>query len=118
LVSLFAFNVGIEIGQVLVLIVMLPVLAFVQKYLLPGRIGTIILAAIVAHVGWHWMEERWEVLAKVPWPSLDTSNVLVLLIWLAGLSMAGGLVVAVASRLRLGPSASTDSPLASPRTVR
>jgi hypothetical protein len=118
MVSLFAFNVGIEIGQVLVLIVMLPMLALVQKYLLPGRVGTIILAALAAHVGWHWLAERWEVLAKVRWPSLGAADLVVLLIWLAGLSMAGGLVVAVVSRLRLGASASADSPAASARAAR
>ena len=48
LVSLFAFNVGIEIGQILVLMVMLPALAIVRRYVLPGRIGMIILSAIVA----------------------------------------------------------------------
>ena len=42
-VSLFAFNVGIEIGQLLVLIVMLPALALVTRFVLPGRVGAIIL---------------------------------------------------------------------------
>jgi len=34
LVSLFGFNVGIEIGQILVLMVMLPALAVVRRYVL------------------------------------------------------------------------------------
>jgi hypothetical protein len=53
LVSLFAFNVGIEIGQIMVLAVMLPALAVVQEHVLPGRVGMIILSAIIAHTGWH-----------------------------------------------------------------
>jgi len=104
LVSLFAFNVGIEIGQIVVLTVMLPALALVTRFVLPGRVGTIILGALVAHIGWHWMTERWDALVRVPWPSLDLANAVVLLIWLAGLALAGGLVVAVVSRLRLQPA--------------
>jgi hypothetical protein len=104
-VSLLAFNIGIEIGQILVLLVMLPALAVVTRYVLPGRAGTIILAAIVAHVGWHWMEERWDALAKVRWPAFDAANLATLLFWLAGLALAGALIVYVVSRLRLEPPA-------------
>jgi len=103
LVSLFAFNIGIEIGQLLVLIVMLPALALVRRFALPGRAGTVILCAVVAHSGWHWMAERWDALVKAPWPSLDAPALVVLLLWLAGLALAGGLVVAIVSRLRLEP---------------
>jgi TRAP-type C4-dicarboxylate transport system permease small subunit len=75
---------------------------------LPGRVGTIILCAILAHVGWHWMTERWEALTKASWPALDLANFTVLLFWLAGLALAGGLIVAVVSRLRLEPLPSRD----------
>jgi len=101
LVSLFAFNLGIEIGQILVLSFMLPALALVRRTLLPGRVGTIILAAIVAHTGWHWMNERWDALIRVSWPSFDLANLTVLLLWMGGLALTGGAVVAIVSRLRL-----------------
>jgi len=100
-VSLFAFNVGIELGQMLVLAVMLPALAFVTRYLLPGRIGTIILAAIVAHTGWHWMTERWDLLARERWPSVDMASLPALLFWGAGLTLLTGAVVVAVARLRL-----------------
>jgi hypothetical protein len=116
LVSLFAFNIGIEIGQVLVLMVMLPALALVTRYVLPGRVGTIILAAVVAHVGWHWMAERWEALANARWPTLDAANVMQLMFWLAGLALAGGLVVAVVARLGFDrPAAASDPPVVATR---
>lgn len=115
LVSLFAFNIGIEIGQIVVLAVMLPALALVRRFVLPGRVGTIILGALLAHTGWHWMAERWDALARVPWPSLDASNLAVLLAWMAGLALAGGLVVAAVSRLRLEPRAPARSPAAAAR---
>jgi hypothetical protein len=110
IVALFAFNVGIEIGQVLVLLAMLPALALVQRHVLPGRVGAIILAALLAHVGWHWMGDRWEALAKAPWPAVDAASIAVLLLWFAGLALAGGAVVAVVSRLRLDAAATTPRP--------
>jgi hypothetical protein len=104
LVSLFAFNIGIEIGQVMVLAVMLPVLALVTRYVLPGRVGSIILAAILAHVGWHWMTDRWDALAKVRWPGLEMANLALLAGWLAGLAVAAGFVYVAVKRLGLAPA--------------
>jgi hypothetical protein len=88
LVSLFSFNVGIELGQVLVLAVMLPVLALLFRVVRPERVGVIVLSALVAHTGWHWMIERGEVLWKVPWPKLDAAAVATLATWLAGALLA------------------------------
>ena len=89
LVSLFSFNVGIEIGQLLVLALMVPALALFRR-LVPARMGVIILSAIVAHTGWHWMMERWEVLRQTQWPSLDATSVMVLARWVAVLMLAFG----------------------------
>ena len=99
--SLFAFNVGIEIGQLLMLAVMLPALALVTRYVLPGRVGSIILSAILADIGWHWMTERWEALSKVRWPTLDLANLSLLVFWMAGLALAACDVIEVVTRLRL-----------------
>ena len=103
-VSLFAFNLGIELGQIAVLAAMLPALGLVTRYVLPGRAGSVILAALIAHTAWHWMAERWDELAKVPWPSLDAAGLVVLLLWLGGFAIAGGLAIGVVSRLRLEPA--------------
>jgi hydrogenase/urease accessory protein HupE len=92
LVSLFSFNVGIEIGQIAVLGVMLPLLALVRRYVLPGRIGVIVLSALVAHTGWHWMIERGEVLWNVEWPTIDAAAVTTLARWTAGILLAVGTV--------------------------
>jgi hypothetical protein len=109
LVSLFAFNVGIELGQMLVLAVMLPLLAVVRRYVLPGRIGMIILSAIVADTGWHWMLDRAAVLWQTPWPHPTLAGMAVLAFWIAGILLAAGGVSIVAKRL---PRAAADAPLA------
>ena len=100
LVSLFAFNIGIEMGQLLVLAVMLPALVVVRRYVLTGHVGMIILSAIVAQTGWQWMIERGGVLMKVQWPRPSLAGLAVLALWVAGLLLAAGGIRAIARRLR------------------
>lgn len=102
LVSLFSFNIGIEIGQLLVLAVILPALALVRRYVLPGRAGMIILSAIVAHTAWHWMIERGDVLWRYPWPRVDRDGLVTIALWVAGLFVAGTAIRLVGRRLRIG----------------
>ena len=71
--SLLGFNVGVEIGQLAVLFVLVPALNLLFKYVVPERVGIIILSALVAHTGWHWMLDRGRQLAKFPFPTLDAA---------------------------------------------
>jgi hypothetical protein len=98
LVSLFSFNVGIEIGQIAVLAVMLPALALLRRHALAGRVGVIILSALVAHTGWHWMVDRGEILWKVEWPRVDSAALATLARWVAGVLLAAGAVHFIAKR--------------------
>jgi hypothetical protein len=72
LTSLLSFNVGVEAGQLLVLLLLVPALDALFRHVVAERAGTIILSALVAHTGWHWMIERWQTLSQfaVPWPAL------------------------------------------------
>ena len=73
LTSLLSFNVGVELGQLLVLVLLVPALGLLFKYVVAERIGTIILSALVAHTAWHWMTERWGILRqfRFGWPAFD-----------------------------------------------
>jgi HupE / UreJ protein len=73
LTALFAFNVGVEIGQLAVLIVLIPALALLFRWVIADWLGIIMLSALVAHTAWHWMLERGEQLAKFPFPTLDAA---------------------------------------------
>jgi len=73
LTSLLAFNIGVELGQLLVLVLLLPLLSFLFRYVVAERVGTVILSAMVAHTGWHWMVERGARLGQFDWPALDAS---------------------------------------------
>src|SRR6266481_7817781 len=70
LTSLLSFNVGVELGQLLVLMLLIPVLQLLFRYGVAERMGTIILSALVAHTAWHWMLDRGHVLAqfRFEWP--------------------------------------------------
>jgi hypothetical protein len=84
LTSLLSFNVGVEIGQLLVLVVTIPVLNAMFRYAAPERMTTIVLSAFVAHTGWHWMTERGGRLAQYQfqWPVFDLAFLDLLLRWL------------------------------------
>jgi hypothetical protein len=64
LTSLVSFNLGVELGQLLVLAVSIPLLNLLFRYVVAERMGTIILSALVAHTAWHWMIDRWELLRQ------------------------------------------------------
>jgi len=84
LTSLLSFNVGVELGQLFVLILLIPLLQFFLRYAVAERMGVIILSALVAHTGWHWMLDRGAVLGqyRFEWPPLDAALLASLLRWL------------------------------------
>src|SRR5271170_1361371 len=88
LVSLFSFNVGIEIGQLAVLCVFVPALALLFRGAMSGRMGIIVLSAIVANVAWQWMMERGKVLWEAPWPQPSAAGLMELARWVLALGIA------------------------------
>ena len=66
LTSLFAFNIGVELGQLLVLILLVPTLEVVFRFVVAERMGIILMSTLVAHTSWHWMAERWVLLGQFP----------------------------------------------------
>jgi hypothetical protein len=82
LTSLLSFNLGVELGQLLVLVVMVPALGLLFRYVVAERLGTIILSALVAHTAWHWMTERYAVLQQFPWPDITAADAATAIRWL------------------------------------
>jgi hypothetical protein len=70
LLSLLAFNLGVELGQLAVLLVVLPILTTLLRQPKARRVGVVIMSALVAHTAWHWMLERMADLRFVNWPWL------------------------------------------------
>jgi HupE / UreJ protein len=101
LTSLLSFNVGVELGQLLVLCLFVPALNLLFRYVVSERMGVIIVSAIVAHQAWHWMVDRFAVLQRFPWPKITTAGVrsglgwlsvavvMAALLWLTSLAIKG-----------------------------
>ena len=93
LTALVSFNVGVELGQLFVIVLALPVLRLLFTRVVEERIGTIILSALLAHTAWHWMTERGGELLQYDFtvPIFDTSFAATLMRWLMLLLIVGGL---------------------------
>ena len=94
LTSLLAFNLGVEIGQLLIILVAVPLLNFLFRKPHVERVGTIILSAILAHSGWHWMSARAGDLAvyQYHWPVMNYAFLALLMRWLMLLLIIGSAV--------------------------
>ncbi|MDE2764190.1 MAG: HupE/UreJ family protein [Gemmatimonadota bacterium] len=81
--SLLGFNVGVELGQLVVLVFMVPGLALLFSKVMKPRIGAIVVSALVAHTSLHWMAERWGVLRAYEFvrPVMDAGFGAVVLRW-------------------------------------
>jgi hypothetical protein len=92
--ALLAFNVGVELGQLLVVALAVPALAWLFRRALPERLGTILLSAIVAHTAWHWLLERGAELGqyRLAVPTLDRT-------FLDGAARATALAAVIAAAL-------------------
>ena len=102
LTSLLAFNIGVELGQLLVLAILIPVLDLLFRFVAEERIGTIILSALVAHTGWHWMIDRGSQLSqyRFEWPTFNAAFFASGLRWGMLLTLAAGLAWLVSLRFR------------------
>ena len=95
LTSLLAFNLGVELGQLVVLALMVPALHLLFRFVVAERMGTIILSAIVAHTAWHWMTERGSQLLQFPAPAIDALRLISFLGWaMAGVALAAAVWIA------------------------
>ena len=99
--SLVAFNVGVELGQLLVLAVLVPIV-WLSFRAIDARIGILIVSALVAHTAWHWMTERGAPLLGYDWSATDPADLATLLRWMMLVVIVAS-VVWVARRRRRNP---------------
>jgi hypothetical protein len=94
LLSLLSFNLGVEMGQLLVLAILIPVLYLLFRFVVAERMGTIILSALLAHTGWHWMLDRADQLRRfrLDWPALNAALLAGAMKWLTILWLVAGLL--------------------------
>jgi uncharacterized membrane-anchored protein YitT (DUF2179 family) len=94
LTSLLSFNLGVELGQLLVLAVSIPLLDLLFRYVVAERMGTIILSALVGHTAWHWMIDRWGQLRqfRFQWPEMNAAFLAAAMRWMMVAIVLAGLV--------------------------
>ena len=103
LTSLLSFNLGVELGQLVVLAAIVPALHGVFRFVVAERMGTIILSAIIAHTAWHWMTERGGQLLQFPWPTFDAVQLMNIVRWaMVVVALAATIWLARVLRLKAG----------------
>jgi len=108
LTSLLSFNIGVELGQLFVLALVVPVLDLLFRFVVAERMGTIILSALVAHTAWHWTADRFGVLRQFPWPAVTAAGMATVMWWamalvaLAAVTWLISLIVQRPTEHRLG----------------
>ncbi len=101
----------------LVLLLFVPALQLLFRYVVAERVGTIVLSAIVAHTAWHWMTERWATLARFDWPAVTAVGVVSALGWtLAALVVAAVVWIGSLMMRMSAPGAEEGSPTSAPDT--
>jgi HupE/UreJ protein len=116
LTSLLSFNVGVELGQLLVLVLLIPLLEALFRFVVAERIGTIIISALVAHTAWHWMIERGERLRQFGWPAMNVALLGTAIRWLMVIVVFAGVVwlIGIARRRRIAvPESNIDATVGS-----
>ena len=86
------------------LALMVPLLEFLFRFVVKERMGTIILSALVAHTGWHWMLERWDRLRQFRFtlPEFTVVRLVSAMHWLIAALIVAGLLWLVSGLLRSG----------------
>ena len=92
--SLLAFNIGVELGQLLLIVIAVPLLNALFRRVPSERMATIVLSALLAHSGWHWMTDRASDLTAYQYtlPAFDAALAASLIRWLMLLMIIAGTV--------------------------
>ena len=110
LTSLLSFNVGVELGQLLVLALIVVVLGLFFRVIAAERMGAVILSALVVHTAWHWTTDRLAVLRQFPWPALTAAGAASGMRWFMVLVALGGAAWLIRGLRRPAVSRKHDAP--------
>jgi hypothetical protein len=106
LASVLSFNLGVEMGQFLVLLLLVPALDVLFRFTAAQqpaqRMETIILSALAADIGWHRVTDRADQLSQFnfQWPAFDAALLASGMRWLTIFLVLGGVASLVFAALR------------------
>jgi hypothetical protein len=101
--ALLSFNIGLELGTLIILAIALPALTLVFTRVMAERAGILVGSVLIGHAGWHWMTERLTIARMSSWPLLDLALALSVVRWLLVLVVIAGAVWFLAGLLRKKP---------------
>ena len=92
LTALVSFNVGVEIGQLVVVAILAGVLNYLFRRVVRERVGAMLVSILVGHTAWHWMTDRGGRLVdyRFSWPPFDSALAVSVLRWAALAVIIGG----------------------------
>ena len=100
LAALLAYNVGLELGTLIILAIVLPAANLLFSQVVPERAGIIVASVLIGHAGWHWLTERFTIAQLSSWPLMDLNLLLTVVRWLLALTVIGGAAWFVAGLLK------------------
>ncbi len=98
-----AYNVGLELGTLIILAIALPAANLLFSQVVSERAGIIVSSVLIGHAGWHWMTERIAIAQLSSWPVMDLQLMLTVVRWLLALTVVGGAAWFVAGLVRKKP---------------
>jgi hypothetical protein len=103
--ALLAYNVGLELGTLIILAIVLPAANLLFTQVVPERAGIIVASVLIGHAGWHWLTERFAIAQLSSWPMMDLNLLLTVVRWLLALTVLGGAAWFVAGLINRKPDA-------------
>src|SRR5688572_8420954 len=108
--ALVAYNVGLELGTLIILAIFVPAANLLLSQPSVERAGVIVASVLVGHAGWHWMTERLAIAQMSSWPVMDLNLMLTVVRWLLALTVVGGAVWFVAGLMMKKKPAEPEIP--------
>src|SRR5688572_1572202 len=103
--ALISYNVGLELGTLIILAIVVPAANMLFANPVVERAGLIVLSVLVGHAGWHWMTERAAIARLSSWPVMDVTLLLTVVRWLLALAVIGGALWFIAGFFKRKPDA-------------
>jgi hypothetical protein len=120
-VALLSYNLGLELGTLIILAIAMPAMNLLigssqvgsaqlrlrptSDPTWPGPWPILVSSVLIGHVAWHWMTERFAIARMSSWPLLDVTLMLTVVRWLLAVTVVGGAIWFVAGLLKRKPDA-------------
>jgi hypothetical protein len=109
LAALLSFNLGLELGQIIILSIAVPTFTLLFTQAIPERTGTLVMSILTGHTAWHWMTERFNALELMSLPTVDLALAATVVRWMLIAVIVAGAAWFLAGALRRKPGVIDES---------